>query len=181
MVNMLTADQRTKVYEDRSKVIAEMAEAFYIFSRSIFFNLEMAEQYNLSCNKYFSYLSQIVWNIDIFLQEDQLMCTKAGFSLVPVSRLPPQQQWSGAEKCWPNHPNSMRWGQLDDQRDASDYAGWQQTPTHKFWLIFMFKCFVMVVGSFQLKMLSVRQGTQHFTDENKVSRKWSDSVHLMTP
>ena len=47
--NMLTADQRTRVYEDRSKVIAEMAEAFYIFSRSIFFNPEMAEQYNLSC------------------------------------------------------------------------------------------------------------------------------------
>ena len=42
------------------------------------------------------------------------------------------------------------------------------------------KCFVTVVGSFQLKMLSVRQGTQHFTDENKVSRKWSDSVHLIT-
>ena len=41
-------------------------------------------------------------------------------------------------------------------------------------------CFVTVVGSFQLKMLSVRQGTQHFTDENKVSRKWSDSVHLIT-
>ena len=34
--NMLTADQRTKVYEDRSKVITEMAEAFYIFSRRIF-------------------------------------------------------------------------------------------------------------------------------------------------
>ena len=32
-------------------------------------------------------------------------------------------------------------------------------------------CFVTVVGSFQLKMLSVRQDTQHFTDENKVSRK----------
>ena len=28
-------------------------------------------------------------------------------------------------------------------------------------------------------MLSVRQGTQHFTDENKVSRKWSDSVYLL--
>ena len=82
--NMLTADQRTKVYEDRSKVIAEMAKAFYIFSRSIFFNLEMADQYNLSRDKYFNYFSQIVWNIDIFLQEDQLMCTKAGFSLVPV-------------------------------------------------------------------------------------------------
>ena len=26
---------------------------------------------------------------------------------------------------------------------------------------------------------SVRQGTQHFTDENKVSRKWSDSAHLL--
>ena len=82
--NMLTADQRTKVYEDRSKVIAEMAEAFYIFSRSIFFNPEMADQYNLSPDKYFNYFSQIVRNIDIFLQEDQLMCTKAGFSLVPV-------------------------------------------------------------------------------------------------
>ena len=45
---MLTADQRTKVYEDRFKVIAEMAESFYIFSRSIFFNPEMADQYNLS-------------------------------------------------------------------------------------------------------------------------------------
>ena len=82
--NMLTADQRTRVYEDRSKVIAEMAEAFYIFSRSIFFNPEMKEQYNLSCNKYINYFSHIVQNIDTFLQEDQLMHTKAGFSLVPV-------------------------------------------------------------------------------------------------
>ena len=31
--------------------------------------------------------------------------------------------------------------------------------------------FVTVVGSFQFKMFSVRQGTQHFTDENKASRK----------
>ena len=82
--NMLTADQRTKVYEDRFKVIAEMAESFYIFSRSIFFNPEMVDQYTLSRDKYFHYFQQIVWNIDIFLQEDQLMCTKAGFSLVPV-------------------------------------------------------------------------------------------------
>ena len=65
--NMLTADQRTKVYGDRSKVIAEMAEEFYIFSRSIFFNPEMADQYNLSQNKYFNYFSQIVQNINIFL------------------------------------------------------------------------------------------------------------------
>ena len=46
--NTLMADQRTKMYEGRSKVIAEMADAFYIFSRSIFFNPEMAEQYNHS-------------------------------------------------------------------------------------------------------------------------------------
>ena len=82
--NMLTADQRTKVYEDRFKVIAEMAESFYIFSRSIFFNPEMADQYTVSRDKYFTYFTQIVWNINIFLQEDQLMCRKAGFSLVPV-------------------------------------------------------------------------------------------------
>ena len=81
---MLTAEQRTKVYEDRSKVIAEMTDAFYIFSRSIFFNPEMAEQYNHNCDKYINYFTQIVRNIDIFLQEDQLMHTKAGFSLVPV-------------------------------------------------------------------------------------------------
>ena len=41
---MFTAEQRTKMYGDRSKVIAEMADTFYIFSRSIFFNPEMAEQ-----------------------------------------------------------------------------------------------------------------------------------------
>ena len=82
--NMLTAEQRTRVYEDRSKVIAEMADAFDIFSRSIFFNLEMAEQYNHSHVKYINYFMQIVCNIDIFLQEDQLMCTKVGFSLVPL-------------------------------------------------------------------------------------------------
>ena len=82
--NMLTAEQRTRIYEDRSKVIAEMDDAFYIFSRSIFFNLEMVEQYNHSHDKYINYFMQIVWNIDIFLQEDQLMHTKAGFSQVPV-------------------------------------------------------------------------------------------------
>ena len=90
--NMLTADQRTKVYEDRSKVIAEMAKAFYIFSRSIFFNPEMAEQYNLSCDKYFNYFSQIVWNINIFLQEGSTNAHKSRFFFGSCSRLPPQQQ-----------------------------------------------------------------------------------------
>ena len=49
-----------KMCKDRSKVIAEMADAFYIFSRSIFFNPEMAEQYNHSCDKYINYFMQIV-------------------------------------------------------------------------------------------------------------------------
>ena len=62
---MLMADQRTKLYEDRSKFIAEMADAFYIFSRSIFFNPEMAIQsqpwqihklFHTNCVKYW-YLS----------------------------------------------------------------------------------------------------------------------------
>ena len=35
--NMLTAEQRTRVYEDQSKVIAEMADTFYIFSRKHIF------------------------------------------------------------------------------------------------------------------------------------------------
>ena len=65
-------------------MIAEMADTFYIFSRSIFFKPEMAEQYNHSRDKYLNYFMQIVQNIDIFLQEDQLMHTKAGFSQVPV-------------------------------------------------------------------------------------------------
>ena len=82
--NMFTAEQRTKMYEDRSKEIAEMADAFYIFSRSIFFNPEMVEQYNHSCDKYINYFTQIVQNIDIFLQKNQLMCTNAGFLQVPV-------------------------------------------------------------------------------------------------
>ena len=34
--NMLTADQRTKVYEDRFKVIAKMAELFHIFFQEHF-------------------------------------------------------------------------------------------------------------------------------------------------
>ena len=81
--NMITAEQRTNVYEDRS------SDIFYIFSRSIFFNPELAEQYNHSCDKYINYFTQIVWNIDIFLQEDQLMCTKAGFFANSCSRLSP--------------------------------------------------------------------------------------------
>ena len=57
--NMLTVEQRTKMYKDRSKVIAEMVDILY-FSRSIFFNPEMVEQYNHSHDKYINYFTQIV-------------------------------------------------------------------------------------------------------------------------
>ena len=41
-------------------------------------------------------------------------------------------------------------------------------------------CFVVVVGSFQLLYgLQWDRVAQLFTNENKVSRKWSDSVHLL--
>ena len=67
--NMLTVEQRTRMYEDRSKVIAEMADTFYIFSRSIFFNPEMAEQYNHNHDKYINYFTEIVQNIDFFYKK----------------------------------------------------------------------------------------------------------------
>ena len=60
---MVTCSQQTRgpgCIRDRSKVIAKVADAFYIFSRSIFFNPEMAEQYNLSHDKYINYFTQIV-------------------------------------------------------------------------------------------------------------------------
>ena len=82
--NMFTVEQRSKLYGDCSKVIAEMSDVFLIFSRSIFFNPEMTEQYSSSRTKYVNYFTQIMQNIDIFLQEDQLMCTKTGFTQVPV-------------------------------------------------------------------------------------------------
>ena len=44
----------------------------------------MMEQYSSSRTKYVNYFTQIMQNIDIFLQEDQLMCTKTGFTQVPV-------------------------------------------------------------------------------------------------
>ena len=55
--NMLTAEQGSKLYGDHSKVIAEMSDAFQIFSRSIFFNPEMTEQYNNSRTKYINYFT----------------------------------------------------------------------------------------------------------------------------
>ena len=89
---MLTADQRTKVYEDRFKVIAEMAESFYIFSRGIFFNPEMADQYTVSRDKYFHYFTPDCAEHQYLPTGGSADVHKSWFFLGACSRLSPQQQ-----------------------------------------------------------------------------------------
>ena len=43
--NMLTPGERSELYKDYTKVILEMAEAYNVFSRCIYFNPEMSEKY----------------------------------------------------------------------------------------------------------------------------------------
>ena len=82
--NMLTSWARSQICWDHAKVVAEMADAYHVFCRSVFFNPEMANQYQVSMMKYVSYFTNIVRKIDVYLQEDQLMHTRLGFPLVPV-------------------------------------------------------------------------------------------------
>ena len=71
--NMLTPKERSELYKDCTKVILEMAEAYNVFSRCIYFNLEMSEKYQNNIDRYIGYYTNIIRHIDIFLQEDQLM------------------------------------------------------------------------------------------------------------
>ena len=88
--NMLTADQRTKVYEDRFKVIAEMAESFYIFFQEYFLQPQRWQTSTLLVEINTSTIShRLCGNIDIFLQEDQLIAHKSWFFLGACSRLSP--------------------------------------------------------------------------------------------
>ena len=82
--NMLTPEERSELYKDHTKVILEMAEAYNIFSRCIYFNLEMSEKYQSNIDRYIRYYTNVIRQIDIFLQEDQLTHTKLGFPLVPA-------------------------------------------------------------------------------------------------
>ena len=82
--NMLTPKERSGLYQDHTKVILEMGEVYNIFSRCIYFNPEMSEKYWSNIDSYIRYYTNIIRHIDIFLQEDQLMCTRLGFPLVPV-------------------------------------------------------------------------------------------------
>ena len=82
--NMLTPEERSELYKDHTIVILKMAGVYNVFSRCIYFNLEMSEKYQSNINKYIRYYTNIIRQIDIFLQEDQLKHTKLGFLLVPA-------------------------------------------------------------------------------------------------
>ena len=81
---MLTPEDRSELYKDHTKVILEMAEAYNAFSRDIYFNPEISDKYQSNIDRYIRYYTNIIRHIDMLLQEDQLMCTRLGFSLVPV-------------------------------------------------------------------------------------------------
>ena len=82
--NMLMPEERSELYKDCTKVISEMAEAYNVFSMCIYFNPEMSEKYQSNIDRYIRYYTDIIRQIDIFLQEDQLKCTKLGFPLAPA-------------------------------------------------------------------------------------------------
>ena len=65
-------------------MIVELADAFNVFSRCMYLNPEMSDKYQSNIEWNTRYYSDLVRCIDIYLQGDQLMCTKLGFPLVPV-------------------------------------------------------------------------------------------------
>ena len=81
---MLTPKERSGLFWDHTKVIVEMADAYKVFSRCMYFNLEMSDKYQSNIEWYTRHYSDLIRCIDIYLQEDQLMHTKLGFPLVPV-------------------------------------------------------------------------------------------------
>ena len=82
--NMLTPEERSGLYWDHRRIIVEIADAYNVFSRCLYFNPEMSDKYKSNIDQYTKYYSEIICHTDIFLQEDQLMHTKLGFPLSPV-------------------------------------------------------------------------------------------------
>ena len=82
--NLLTSERRSTLYWDRVKVIVEMADSHHIFDRCMYFNPEMTNTYQNNINKYTSYFTSVIRNIDIYLQEDQLAHTRGGLPILPV-------------------------------------------------------------------------------------------------
>ena len=66
--NMLTPEERSELYNNHTKVILEMAEEYNVFSRCIYFNPEMLEKYQSNIDRCIRYYTNIVRQIDIFLQ-----------------------------------------------------------------------------------------------------------------
>ena len=88
---MLTAETRSQLYWNHARVVGEMADAYNVFYRYLFFNLEMEEQYRSSCMKCITYFTNIIRHIDVYLQDNQLTNTRYGFPLVPVPTYVPNQ------------------------------------------------------------------------------------------
>ena len=60
----------------------------------------MSDRYRNNIDKYTGYFTSVVRNIDIYLQEDQLMCTKCSFPLVPVpTYLPTSHELGHSSVC----------------------------------------------------------------------------------
>ena len=68
--NILTSEERSGLYNDQIKVILEMAKSYNIFFRCIYFNPEMTEKYQNNTDRYTKYYTDIIRQIDIYLQED---------------------------------------------------------------------------------------------------------------
>ena len=67
---MLASETRSQLYSDHARVVVEMANAYHVFSRSVFFNPDMTNQYKANMTKYLIYFTSVVTNIDVYLQED---------------------------------------------------------------------------------------------------------------
>ena len=60
----------------------------------------MSDTYRSNINKYTGYITSVVRNIDIYLQEDQLIHTKCGFPLVPLpTYLPTSNKLGESSVC----------------------------------------------------------------------------------
>ena len=117
---LLTVEMGSQMYCDWVRVIAEMADAYQVFSRSLFFNPEMIEQYKACRAKYIMYFAGIVCNIDIYLQEDQLTWTRSCLPLVPV----------------PTYmPNSYELEQIDAKQIESAVHADMQTADDEMYII----------------------------------------------
>ena len=79
-----------------------MTESYNVFSRCIYFNLEMTEKYQNNTDRYIKYYTNIIRQVDIYLWEDQLMCMKQGLPLVPAPSYLPNMYELGHSDCKTN-------------------------------------------------------------------------------